>query len=57
MHKLTNLKKDYENLYTVDVLCHGVPSSKIWRTYLEDKREQYNSPIKKIEFRNKEKGC
>ena len=50
------LKKDYENLYTVDVLCHGVPSSKIWRTYLEDKREQYNSPIEKIEFRNKEKG-
>ena len=27
------LNKEYENLYTVDVLCHGVPSPKIWRMY------------------------
>ncbi len=28
------LRKDYENLLTVDVVCHGVPSPKIWREYL-----------------------
>lgn len=50
------LNKDYENLYTVDVLCHGVPSPKIWKMYLEDKKKQYNSPIEKIEFRSKESG-
>lgn len=29
------LKKEYDNLITVDFICHGVPSPKIWRTYLE----------------------
>ena len=50
------LNKDYENLYTGDVLCHGAPSPKIWKMYLEDKKKQYNEPIQKIEFRNKESG-
>lgn len=34
------LNKPYENLYTVDILCHGVPSPKIWNMYLEDKKKQ-----------------
>lgn len=50
------LNKEYENLYTVDVLCHGVPSSKIWRMYLEEKRNQYHASIEKFEFRNKKNG-
>lgn len=29
------LRKDYENLLTVDVVCHGVPSPLVWRSYLE----------------------
>ncbi len=29
------LRKDYENLYTVDIICHGVPSPKVWRKYLD----------------------
>lgn len=28
------LRKDYENLLTIEVVCHGVPSPKIWREYL-----------------------
>ena len=28
------LRKDYENLWTIEVVCHGVPSPKIWREYL-----------------------
>ena len=24
------LNKEYEHLYTVDVLCHGVPAPRIW---------------------------
>ena len=50
------LDKEYENLYTVDVLCHGVPSPKIWRMYLEEMKRQYNALIEKVEFRNKETG-
>lgn len=30
------LRKDYEELYTVDLVCHGVPSPKIWRRYLDE---------------------
>ncbi len=29
------LRKDYGNLLTVDVVCHGVPSPGVWRKYLE----------------------
>lgn len=50
------LNKAYENLYTVDVLCHGVPSPKIWRMYLEEKEQQYHAAIQKISFRNKGTG-
>lgn len=50
------LDKEYENLYTVDVLCHGVPSPKIWRMYLEEMKRQHNALIEKVEFRNKETG-
>lgn len=28
------LRKEYDNLITVDVVCHGVPSPKLWREYL-----------------------
>ena len=30
------LRKEYENLLTVDFICHGVPSSGVWREYLKE---------------------
>ena len=30
------LRKEYENLLTVDVICHGVPSPGVWREYLKE---------------------
>ena len=30
------LKKEYENLLTVDFICHGVPSPGVWREYLKE---------------------
>lgn len=30
------LKKEYENLLTADVICHGVPSPGVWREYLKE---------------------
>ena len=30
------LAKEYENLLTVDLVCHGVPSPEIWRQYLHE---------------------
>lgn len=29
------LGKDYPNLYCVDFICHGVPSPKVWKKYLD----------------------
>lgn len=30
------LRKEYDNLLTVDVICHGVPSPSVWQHYLEE---------------------
>lgn len=46
------LRKDYENLYTINVSCHGVPSPLIWRRYLKENIKDFKT-IKNIEFRNK----
>ena len=45
------LRKDYENLITVDFVCHGVPSPKIWKIYLN--KTAKTNDIKQISFRNK----
>lgn len=37
------LRREYENLLTVDVVCHGVPSPLVWRTYLDETRYQLRS--------------
>ena len=34
------LRKEYDNLLTLDVVCHGVPSPLVWRKYLEETREK-----------------
>ena len=45
------LGKSYENLFTIELLCHGVPSYKIFRKYLD---ENYNiQDIEHITFRDK----
>lgn len=30
------LRKEYDNLFTVDIICHGVPSPKVWSKYLDE---------------------
>lgn len=45
------LNKEYDNLLTVDVACHGVPSPLIWRDYLSTIAPI--SDISKINFRDK----
>lgn len=52
----TYLHKKYENLITVDLVCHGTPSPKLWRKYLDYQVERYGSGIKEISFRNKKYG-
>ena len=49
------LRKEYDNLLTVDVVCHGVPSPLVWRRYLNDMRKVYPQ-ITDISFRDKSFG-
>lgn len=46
---------DRSKLVTVDILCHGIPSSRIWRDYLEWFSEKKKGEVEKIVFRDKEK--
>lgn len=66
----TFLRRDYENLLLMDVICEGVPSPKVWKKYLEEETarqgekntvlhhpiSENNVLIKDISFRNKDKG-
>lgn len=49
------LQKDYENLLTVDLVCHGVPSNKIFKNYIGFIEKKYNKKIERYQFRSKYK--
>lgn len=34
------LRKDFENLFTAEVVCHGVPSPKVWRLFLAEQKDR-----------------
>lgn len=50
------LGKQHKNLYTVDLICHGVPSEKVWNKYLDYQEYISGSKVKHIDFRNKNNG-
>ena len=50
------LGKDFDNLLCTDVICHGVPSPKLWRKYAECYEKQNAAKIVNVNFRCKEKG-
>lgn len=50
------LGKEYENLFTMDLVCHGVPSPKIWQLFKNKLVGGGKEYINSIEFRNKDKG-
>lgn len=45
------LQKDYENLLTVDIICHGAPSPKVFKKYKMFLEERYKAKIKEIIFK------
>ncbi|MBQ8479039.1 MAG: Coenzyme F420 hydrogenase/dehydrogenase, beta subunit C-terminal domain [Akkermansia sp.] len=50
------LRKDYENLLTVDIVCHGVPSHLILERYIEEEEEKTGKEIDYVSFRDKPEG-
>lgn len=53
--QINGLKKflcvNYDNLITVEIICHGVPSPKVWKLYVKY-FEKKNGKIKSIFFRD-----
>ena len=45
--------KEYPNLYTVDIICHGVPNLKLFQAYIANEERKYNGSIVNYTFRDK----
>ena len=46
-------RKELDNLITCDLVCHGVPSPKLFKNYLNYLSKKYNRKVKDYRFRNK----
>lgn len=53
---LAYLKKPYDNLITMDFVCHGVPAPNVLKHYKTHLENQYKSSITNISFRDKSLG-
>ena len=49
------LGRDYENLYTIDIICHGVPSPLFFKKYIEYMENKMGGKLIEYNFRSKEK--
>lgn len=51
------LGREYDNLLAVEILCHGVPSPRVWQRYLDFRRREYGCrDITSVSFRDKRNG-
>lgn len=53
---LRHKRADKSNLVAIDVICHGVPSPKLWRDWLSYLERHELSEITEINFRSKSTG-
>ena len=42
------LPREYDNLISLDVVCHGVPSPELWRTYVDYCEKKYGGTLKQV---------
>jgi len=49
------LGKEYHNLFTVDVICHGVPSPALWQKYVEYVERRNGAKLVNVNFRCKDR--
>lgn len=50
------LRRPYTNLLTIDFVCHGVPSPKVWQRYLTEIVQEEVKAIRDVRFRDKRLG-
>lgn len=51
-----DIKKLRNRVVIIDLICHGVPSSKIWREYAETLEEKNHGKIEMVSFKDKRNG-
>lgn len=47
------LNKEYERLFTQDIICHGVPSAKVWDAYVRYREKTAGAKAAHASFRDK----
>lgn len=47
------LRKEYDSLFTIDLVCHGVPSNELFLSYVKEQEKKYGKSVSRIEFRKK----
>ena len=50
------LNKEYENLITLDIICHGVPSPMVWQSYVNTRESMAGASLEAVSFRHKKYG-
>lgn len=50
------LGKEYDNLISMDVICHGAPSPALWRRYVKYQEQKNGGKLIDINFRCKDDG-
>ena len=50
------LGKDFDNLIYQDIICHGVPSPKVWQKYVNYREKCAGAYVQRINFRRKNEG-
>ena len=50
------LQQDYDNLFCIDIVCHGVPSPKVWQNYISYQQNRVGALARRIAFRRKDEG-
>lgn len=50
------LGKKYDNLYTIDLICHGVPGEKFFSDYVKYLEDKYGDSVVSFSFRKKKEG-
>lgn len=50
------LGKEHSELYTIDFICHGVPSPALFAQYICELEDRNNATVRSFKFRNKDYG-
>ncbi|MBU3093644.1 Coenzyme F420 hydrogenase/dehydrogenase, beta subunit C-terminal domain [Clostridium sp. CF011] len=53
---LSYLGREYDNLICVDIICHGVPSPKVFKMYRNELEKTHGATTRRIAFRRKDCG-